>query len=131
MPASEFVKRRWINRVASGPVTSYLHVEKRSQIPVPVRIASYSSSTGVPSSIAQGNPSSQTISALWATCQSCSGERTSSVMRWLLPAARSDARTLFLGIVDRQDVDGTGDGARAGNDLNCRARDRQTDRNDR
>ena len=43
MPASELVNRRWISRAASGPVTSYLQVENRSQIPVAVRIASYSS----------------------------------------------------------------------------------------
>jgi hypothetical protein len=48
MPAREFVNRRWIRRAASGPVISYLQVEKRSQIPVPVRIASYSTAGSVP-----------------------------------------------------------------------------------
>ena len=52
------MNRRWIRRSASGPVTSYLQVEKRSQMPVPVRIASYSSFGSVPSCIVQGQPSS-------------------------------------------------------------------------
>ena len=58
MPASELVNRRWISRAASGPVTSYLQVEKRSQMPVPVRIASYSAIGSPPWSMVQGNPSS-------------------------------------------------------------------------
>src|SRR5262245_5219919 len=77
MPSILFVNRRWISRPASGPVTSYLHVEKRSQIPVAVRIASYSTPGSVPSCIAQGYPSSQITSAPCAMCQSCSGDRTS------------------------------------------------------
>ncbi len=80
MPASELVKRRWMRRAASGPVTSYLQVEKRSQMPVPVRMASYSAIGSPPWSMFQGNPSSHMMSAPCATCQSCSGDRASSVI---------------------------------------------------
>ena len=45
MAETSFVNRRWIRRPASGPSTSYLHVEKRSHKPVPERIASYSPTT--------------------------------------------------------------------------------------
>ena len=58
-PDRSFVNRRWINRPASGPVTSYFTVEKRSQRPVAVRIASYSFWAVSPTVMAQGQPSSQ------------------------------------------------------------------------
>ena len=63
MPRQVFVNRRWIRRAASGPVTSYLHVENRSHSPVAVRMASYSLRAVSPSCIVQGQPSSQMISA--------------------------------------------------------------------
>ncbi len=80
MPVTELVNRRWISRSASGPVTSYLQVEKRSQMPVPVRTASYSASGSAPSCMYQGQPSSIRTSAPRASCQACSGERCSSVI---------------------------------------------------
>ncbi len=77
------MNRRWIRRPASGPVTSYLMVEYRSQRPVAVRIASYSFCAVSPTVMAQGHPSSQTISAPAASWTSCNGERrSSSVMCW-------------------------------------------------
>ena len=81
MPSSAFVNRRWIRRAASGPVTSYLQVEKRSQMPVAVRTASYSSLGSAPSCIAQGSRPPRRRRRSCSTCQSCSGERLSSVMR--------------------------------------------------
>ena len=57
------MNRRWISRPASGPVTSYLIVEKRSHSPVAERIASYSFWAVSPTVMAHGHPSSQMMSA--------------------------------------------------------------------